>query len=201
MIRSETMSDKFFSISIHEFEGKEDIFQKIISSFSCLSQDVEYFLKNTSVMSAKKRQTVSYLVFHEDTSEFVGYYTLAIKPISILSEGMSNTLKKKLERVAIYNEKLGTYNAASYLIAQFGKNSSLSSENAIPGEKLLQIAEKTILEVQSSIGGIIEFLESEDVEKLLEFYGENGFVKFGERMTEANAHSESHKLHLMYKLI
>jgi len=195
------MADDFFSISISEFEGKEDIFDKIISSFSCPSQDVEYFLRNTAVLSARKRQTVSYLVFNEENYEFVGYYTLAIKPISLLSEGMPNSLKKKVERVALYNEKLGTYNAAAYLLAQIGKNFSVAPENAIPGEKLLQIAEKTIADVQSSVGGIIEFLESEDVEKLLEFYSENGFAKFGERMTEANAHSPAHKLHLMYKLI
>ena len=69
------------------------------------------------------------------------------------------------------------------LIAQLGKNSNLSSQTCISGEKIMNIIFDKILEVQDIIGGKAVFLECVNHSKVIQFYEKNGFKKFGERNT------------------
>ncbi len=48
----------------------------------------------------KKNQSVTYLVFSKDNGEMLGYFTLALKPLTIRGETVSNTTKRKLLRVS-----------------------------------------------------------------------------------------------------
>ena len=67
----------------------------LLSSFSCPSNpDVEQFLLHNSIEFTKKDQSVTYLVFNHE-SALVGYYSLAIKPISIQTDHISKTMAKK----------------------------------------------------------------------------------------------------------
>ena len=62
----------------------EQILINLFSGFSCPSNpNVEKFLKENAVNFTKKNQSVTYLVFSEKTATIVGYFTLAIKPITV----------------------------------------------------------------------------------------------------------------------
>lgn len=106
----------------------EDMLKIFLSNFSCKkNSDVERFLKEQAIDFTKKNQSVTYLVFSEDYTELLGYFTLATKPISIrvnsdAAEGFSNTIKRKISRVSEFDDVTETYTLSAYLIAQLGKN-------------------------------------------------------------------------------
>lgn len=162
--------------------GEEGL-RRILSEFSCKKNaDIERFLKQQAAEFTKKNQSVTYLVFSNEDTTLLGYFTLTIKPISVNAEAFSNTLRRKIARVSDRNETDGTYLLSAYLIAQLGKNYSNGLNEKITGEQLLAAAIDTIKELQYMAGGMVIFLEAEDNEKLLKFYEtENGFKKFAIR--------------------
>ena len=153
-----------------------DLVQEI-TRFSCQKNpSVEAFLLHSSLEFTKKNQSVTYLVL-SPSEEIVGYFTLSIKPIRVNTELFSKTIKKKIARVGKETETEGEYSLAAYLIAQLGKNES--SQDTISGKQLLQCAIDKIYDLQYAAGGMVMFLESENHEKLLDFYiAQNGFKIF-----------------------
>ena len=104
--------------------GEDELLQ-ILSEFSCpLNPDVERFLKYSSIEFTKKNQSVTYLVFSVADGKLLGYFTLALKPLAVRGETVSNTVKRKLLRVSELDKKSDTYTMSAYLIAQLGKNYS-----------------------------------------------------------------------------
>lgn len=163
--------------------------------------DVERFLKEQAIEFTKKNQSVTYLVFSNDDVQLVGYFTLAIKPISVNADAFSNTMKRKIARVSELDEENGTYTLSAYLIAQLGKNYNAGANERITGEQLLQAAVDTIKELQYMVGGMVVFLEAEDKDKLLYFYQqENGFKKFDVRQTNSRK-EDSHSLVQLLKVL
>lgn len=158
----------------------EETLQGLLSEFSCnRNMDVERFLKERSIEFTKRNQSVTYLVFTNDDAALVGYFTIAIKPISVNIDSFSNTMKRKIARVSELDEANGIYTLSAYLIAQLGKNFSGNLRERVTGEQLLQAAMDTIKELQHMVGGMVVFLEAENNEKLIEFYeGKNGFKRF-----------------------
>ncbi len=149
---------------------------QVLPGFSCLrNPDVERFLKKSSVEFTKKNQSVTYLVFDISSMVLVGYFTLALKPLTVRGETVSNTVKKKLLRVSEWDEKSDTYTMSAYLIAQLGKNFTNGADKKITGEELLALAWDKIKEIQYLGGGVETFLEAENEEKLLSFYRDNRF--------------------------
>ena len=149
---------------------------QVLSGFSCLrNPDVERFLKKSSVEFTKKNQSVTYLVFDISSMVLVGYFTLALKPLTVRGETVSNTVKKKLLRVSEWDELSDTYTMSAYLIAQLGKNFTSGADQKITGEELLALAWDKIKEIQYLGGGVVTFLEAENEEKLLSFYRDNRF--------------------------
>ena len=149
---------------------------QVLSGFSCLrNPDVERFLKKSSVEFTKKNQSVTYLVFDISSMVLVGYFTLALKPLTVRGETVSNTVKKKLLRVSEWDEKSDTYTMSAYLIAQLGKNFTNGADKKITGEELLALAWDKIKEIQYLGGGVHTFLEAENEQKLLSFYRDNRF--------------------------
>ena len=149
---------------------------QVLPGFSCLrNPDVERFLKKSSVEFTKKNQSVTYLVFDISSMVLVGYFTLALKPLTVRGETVSNTVKKKLLRVSEWDEKSDTYTMSAYLIAQLGKNFTNGADQKITGEELLALAWDKIKEIQYLGGGVVTFLEAENEEKLLSFYRDNRF--------------------------
>ena len=181
------MSDletSYYSVNIRRYinssnECDRQLLSDFITDFTCpKNPDIERFLKNSAIEFTKKQQSVTYLAFKrgEEFPLFVGYFTLTIKPFEVgVKDIPSNTVKRKIERVARFDERTQTYSAAGYLIAQLGKNYTKAVNEEISGSELLELALSVIRKVQYRVGGMIAFLDAENHESLIEFYTRNGF--------------------------
>ena len=202
------ISDKFFYINIRDYlalgndnEAGEPMLNRVLSGFSCpKNPDVERFLKESAVEFAKKNQSVTYLVFSVESKELLGYFTLAIKPLTVRGETVSNTTKRKLLRISELDEKSDTYTMSAYLIAQLGKNYAGGRNKKITGKELVELAWTVIEDVQYMLGGMVAFLEAENEEKLLSFYRNNRFSQFDTRQTAPDT-DEPHELAQLLRLL
>ena len=202
-----TEKNKYRIINIRRYIGNEnpelgeDELLQILSEFSCpLNPDVERFLKYSSIEFTKKNQSVTYLVFSVADGKLLGYFTLALKPLTVRGETVSNTVKRKLLRVSELDKKSDTYTMSAYLIAQLGKNYSEKDGKMITGAELLGLAWDKIKATQYMFGGMVTFLEAENEEKLLSFYRDNRFSQFDTRQTASDT-DESHELVQLLRLL
>ena len=201
-------NDKFFSVNIREYlalgndeEAGEPALVELLSGFSSpKNKDVERFLKKSAIEFTKKNQSVTYLVVSAEDVSLLGYFTLALKPLTVRGETVSNTMKRKLLRISELDEKSDTYTMSAYLIAQLGKNFSESGGTEITGAELLKLAWDKIKEIQYLGGGVVTFLEAENEEKLLSFYRDNRFSQFDTRQTASDT-DESHELVQLLRLL
>ena len=195
---------KYFCISIHELlftkdKGGigEEALKVLLSRFACpLNKEVENFLKYSAIEFTKKYQSITYLVFLNGTEQIVGYFTLALKILSINEKNISNTIKRKIKRVSKVDEETNLYTLPAYLIGQIGKNYAVQDDK-ISGTELLEIAWGVIKKVQSAIGGIVAFLEAENYVKLLTFYENNHFRKFDMGEKEQLDNQTTHYIQLL----
>lgn len=140
-------------------------------------------------------------MFSNSDASLVGYFTLAIKPISVKADKFSNTMKRKIARVSEFDESSGTYTLSAYLIAQLGKNYTNDANKKITGEQLLQAAIETIKELQAMVGGMVVFLEAENTEKLMHFYEKkNAFKRFDTREVQPGT-EKTHTLVQLLKIL
>ncbi len=201
-------SDKYYAVNIREYlalgddpEAGEPALAKLLSGFSCSKNpDVERFLKKSAIEFTKKNQSVTYVVISVKDGGLLGYFTLALKPLTVRGETVSNTTKKKLLRVSELDEKSDTYTMAAYLIAQLGKNYTDGRDKEITGEELIELAWMVIEEAQYLFGGMVTFLEAENKEKLISFYRNNRFSQFDTRLT-ASKETEPHELVQLLRLL
>ena len=202
-----TEKNKYRIINIRRYIGNENLelgedeLRQILSEFSCpMNPDVERFLKYSSIEFTKKNQSVTYLVFSVADGKLLGYFTLALKPLTVRGETVSNTVKRKLLRVSELDKKSDTYTMSAYLIAQLGKNYSEKDGKMITGAELLGLAWDKIKATQYMFGGMVTFLEAENEEKLLSFYRESRFSQFDTRQTTSDT-DESHELVQLLRLL
>ena len=202
-----TEKNKYRIINIRRYIGNEnpelgeDELLQILSEFSCpMNPDVERFLKHSSIEFTKKNQSVTYLVFSVADGKLLGYFTLALKPLTVRGETVSNTVKRKLLRISELDKKSDTYTMSAYLIAQLGKNYSENDGKMITGAELLELAWDKIKATQYMFGGMVTFLEAENEEKLLSFYRNNRFSQFDTRQTVSDT-DESHELVQLLRLL
>ena len=132
-----------------------------------------------------------------DDGELLGYFTIALKPLTVHGETVSNTVKKKLLRISELDEETQTYMMSAYLIAQLGKNFTNGANEKITGAELLEAAWNKVEEIQYQAGGVVTFLEANDDANLLSFYNDNKFVKFDTRQTT----SKDQELHELVQLL
>ena len=202
-----TEKNKYRIINIRRYIGNEnpelgeDELLQIFSEFSCpMNPDVERFLKHSSIEFTKKNQSVTYLVFSVADGKLLGYFTLALKPLTVRGETVSNTVKRKLLRISELDKKSDTYTMSAYLIAQLGKNYSENDGKMITGAELLELAWDKIKATQYMFGGMVTFLEAENEEKLLSFYRNNRFSQFDTRQTISDT-DEAHELVQLLRLL
>lgn len=200
-------TNKFSVINIRRYLNSdnpklgESRLLQVLSGFSCQKNpDVERFLKKSSIEFTKKNQSVTYLVFDVSSMELVGYFTIALKPLTVRGETVSNTVKKKLMRVSELDEQSQTYTMSAYLIAQLGKNFKNGAEKKITGEELLELAWDIVEKMQYMGGGMVTFLEAENSERLLSFYQANRFQTFDTRQTATDS-EEPHELVQLLRLL
>ena len=157
-------------------------------------------MKDNAIEFTKKNQSVTYLVMSNEDGMIVGYFTIALKPITVNANRMSNTVKRKLQRISKLDEATGTYTAAAFLIAQLGKNFTNQLNKRISGEELLDMAWTVVKELQYAAGGVVSFLEADRKEKLWDFYYRNGFREFDAKMIE-DSEDNSHELAQLLRLM
>lgn len=130
----------------------------------------------------------------------LGYFTLALKPLTVKGETVSNTVKRKLLRISELDKESDTYTMSAYLIAQLGKNYTGGRNNEIAGKELIELAWMIIEKTQYMFGGMVTFLEAENEEKLLSFYRDNRFSQFDTRQSASGA-DEPHELVQLLRLL
>lgn len=168
--------------------GEEEV-KNILSDFSCpLKEEIEYFVRNNALEFAKRKMSITYLVIDEN-SRVLAVYTLAHKAIQLLNVGLTNSMRKKLNRYARLDETTDSYTLSAFLIAQFGKNYAYGDSAVMPDNELMDMTMCTLKGVQWQIGGGVVYLECEERLKLLEFYQNksNHYQIFGERLSEKDA--------------
>lgn len=163
----------------------ENAAKGILSSFSCpLNPDVEYFLKHTAIEFSKQGISSTYLVMasYKESYVLVGYFTLANKIFCIDRDSLpSKTWRKRMSKFGQFDSAIQKYTLSAPLIGQLGKNYANNYNKLITGDELLKLALDKVRKMQEIVGGKIVYLECEGKDRLLEFYGRNGFVNFGTR--------------------
>ncbi|MCM1120307.1 MAG: GNAT family acetyltransferase [bacterium] len=199
------IKDKYVKINIREYlalgtddDAGEPALDRLLSDFSCpKNPDVELFLKKSAIEFTKKNQSVTYLVLSVDKGELLGYFTIALKPLTVRDETVSNTVKRKIKRISEFDEQTKSYTMAAYLIAQIGKNYTNDACERITGSELLELAWGVIEEMQYRGGGMVVFLEANDEERLLAFYQNNKFRQFDTRLTVSHAENQHELIQLL----
>jgi hypothetical protein len=110
--------------------------ESLLSDFACpLSADVERFLRKKAIDFARQGWAQTHLIFTSFQKEpiLVGYFTLALKVITVPTEGISKTVRKRIAKFATYNNLLKAYCLSAPLIAQLGKNFANSYNKLITG--------------------------------------------------------------------
>lgn len=99
----------------------------------------------------------------------VGYFTIALKPLTVQGEKISNTIKRKVIRVSEFDSRTQTYTMSAYLIAQLGRNYSDGGNKEITGAEFLELA----------------------------FYQDNKFRQFDTRLTTSNPENQHELIQLL----
>lgn len=174
--------------------GKSAI-DNIVKDFICKKNiEIQKFLIENSYDFSVKYQAITYFILSKETNNIEAYFTLSIKPIIIDSATISKNTLKKLLRISELDEENNTVNPFAYLIAQLGKKDG----SLIDIDKIFGFINVTIEKIQKSCGGVVEFLESENEEKLVSMYQRKGFKTFNIRKSKSG---EDRKLIQMYRLI
>lgn len=164
----------------------EDAVSAALSEFSCSKNiEIENFVRKNAIEFAKKKVSITYLVYGNN-GKIAGVFALTHKAMELRNDVLSNTARKKVQRYSRLDEHTNSFNVSAFLIAQFGKNDSFAADDSLTGSKLMDFTFDVLTAVQHDIGGGLVYLESEDKEKLLDFYSSepNQFIKFGERYSE-----------------
>nr|DAQ69772.1 MAG TPA: hypothetical protein [Caudoviricetes sp.] len=189
-------------IDIYNTLGEEKT-KEILNDYKCeLNHDVEYFLKEKAILFSKQDISRTFLVMNEYQGKdvIVGYFAITNKATTVKKFIISNTKRKKILRYAEYNNESKGYNIALPLIGQLGKNYNNGYNKLITGDILLKFACDKIKETQNILGGRYVFLECEDIDKLREFYEDNGFECFGKRNLEKDERDKNKGEYLLQML-
>lgn len=174
--------------------SKEEL-QTKFNAFSCQkNKEIELFIKNNSISFSLKHQSVSYIIFDTTVNRVVAYFALSIKPIRFNINSLSNTALKRLERISEVDLLDNSITPSAYLIAQLGK----SDDAQIDINDIFYFLDNNIIDIQNACGGVVEFLESENNDKLIALYQNRGFKIFNIRKSKSG---EERKLVQMYRLI
>ena len=110
-------------LDLTETIGENEV-KNILSEFTCpKNEEIESFLRKNAIEFAKRKMSITYLVFSNDENQyFLGYFTLTHKSSLVPLETLSKTNQKKLSMHSKLDETTQKYDVSAFLIAQFGKN-------------------------------------------------------------------------------
>lgn len=158
-------------------ENGEEYFGLTVESFESPNKDVENFLKTKAVQATKLNTATTYLIYIEKNPvefDLVGYFSLAMKMLTLKKTSLSKTSERVISRFGYYDEDSNSYKVPAVLVAQFGRNFNANS-TSISGTNLMAITLKQVQNVLSFLSGKTVFLECEKEQKLIDFYKSNGF--------------------------
>lgn len=166
-------------------EGGENFLNLISSEFSSINRDVEDFLKEKAVQSTKLNTSSTYLVISSEANfDILGYFTLATKMLTLKKDFLTKSEIKVISRFGYYDEDSLSYKIPALLIAQFSRNFNKKSKS-INGSDLMNIVLKQAKHILNLTSGKTVFVECEKIEKVVNFYVENGFhILDNESMSE-----------------
>ena len=131
----------------------ESLFTTLCSSFCSPNKDVEHFLKEKAVQSAKLCTSSTYLVISKDNPLYLsGYFSLAMKMLSVKKVTLSKAKERTISRFGYYDADSASYKIPAVLIAQFGRNFNEESVS-ISGDDLMAITLQQIREILSYLSG------------------------------------------------
>lgn len=181
------LSDLINQFTNEEGNVDELALREILSDFSCsMNKDVNNFLHDKAILFNMQGIAKTHLVMasYKGSLVIVGYFALATKTFVIKCNKIPKRLKSRILKFGQYNPDLDQLTISAPLIGQLGKNDKYSS--LIDGNTLLEYACSEVKKVQMIVGGKVVYLECEEKQKLLDFYGANKFVNFGSRQLEAD---------------
>ena len=167
-------------------------FLKIVSkqvSFGPNSDMLSY-LKEAAITTELSHQSRNFIIVDEEVSddkfEILGFFTLALKIINV------NYLDQTTRKSFVLSGKSAANidSIPGILIAQFGKNLHF---NKISGSQVMELVIEKIQQAQSVLGGKMVYLDSVNHEKVIDFYEQFGFVKYGELI------EDKHQLDIFYQ--
>jgi len=147
-----------------------------LGKFQCTKNaDVEHFLHENSLTFEKAAKSRTYLAVttttlqvEEVTLEITGYFTLALKHLT-LDEEISRSKLRKVNGLFIPDNNV----VVGFLIGQLGKSDQFKDQ--ISGKQLLDAAQIVIRNTRRLIGGRFIIVECIPKTKLIEFYHDYGF--------------------------
>lgn len=175
-------------LDVLEYDGEEKLNGRL-SAFSCpANMEIDNFLKVNALNFAKRKLSITYLIFDEDDGQILGYFTLAHKAIEIKNDNLSNTTRRKLSSHARLDCNTNSFTVSAFLLAQIGKNYGVDCGKRIMGNELIRYANDIMADIQHRIGGGIIYLDCEDKQHLKDFYIEKNHYKiFGERFSNSDS--------------
>ena len=171
-----------------EIENGELYFNSIVKDFNSRNKDVEDFLKTKAVQATKLNTATTYLVCVQQSDVeivLVGYFSLAIKMLSLKRDVLSKSAQRIIGRFGYYNDDSKSYEIPAILVAQFGRNFNKESVS-ISGTDLMAITLHQVKNALSFLSGKTVFLESENKQKLIDFYEKNGFTILNNEVLSKN---------------
>lgn len=159
----------------------EEVVQQLLADFSCPKNlEIELFVRKNALDFSRRKMSITYLVT-DDAMNIAAIFALTHKAVEISNEGLSSTVRKKIQRYAQLDDSNNSYMVSAFLIAQFGKN--YQQESDLQGNQLMEYVFEVLEQVQRQVGGGVVYLECEDKEPLLKFYNNdaNRFRVFDER--------------------
>ena len=175
---------KVINLRVLMEENGENWTRELLSGFSCpLNPDIEDFLKRRSIDFAKQGLSQTRLVMPSATGkpEIAGYFSLTNKAALLNTSLFSATMRKRVEKFAVYDNRIREHILSAPLIAQLGKNYSGGRNRLISGDELLALACDKVERILFDLGGKFVYLECADNPKLLDFYRSNRFRAFSRR--------------------
>lgn len=155
--------------------------RQLLTEFSCPKNlEIELFVRKNALDFSRRKMSITYLVT-DDAMNVAAIFALTHKAVEISNEGLSSTVRKKIQRYAQLDDSNNSYMVSAFLIAQFGKNYQQMSD--LQGNQLMEYVFEVLEQVQRQVGGGVVYLECEDKEPLLKFYNNesNRFRVFDER--------------------
>ncbi|MCM1062750.1 MAG: hypothetical protein NC452_21115 [Eubacterium sp.] len=169
-------------------DTQEDIqhLTELLHSFSCdRDKDIENFLHNRAVEFERLNKSRTYLLCDDDIFRkegqlvILGYFSVALKVLDF-PENISNRTRKMLDGLSAKLRGEVIRSVPCYLIGQLGKNSAVTQGYSIKGSDFIDHALFVIQSAQKFVGGRLVLIECHDEPKLIQFYTDNHFERFGE---------------------